>query len=106
MKSRLFVGDMPGFHPSILRYFSLPILVDEALVGRADRKAHRSDGVFEVRALYLESDIAKNKSLWPALAARVANAISECATWHETPTIRVTRCEPVAFARVLRAAMA
>jgi uncharacterized protein len=86
-------------------YFSLPILVDEALIGRADCKAHRAEGVFEVRALYLENAVAKNKASWAALAARIANAITECAAWHETPTVRVTRCEPVAFAKVLQAAL-
>ena len=35
-------------------YFVLPILVGNRLVGRLDAKAHRREGVFEVKALYLE----------------------------------------------------
>lgn len=86
-------------------YFSLPMLVEEALVGRADCKAHRSEGVFEVRTLYLETFAAKNKTSWSALAARIAHAIATCAAWHDTPEIRVTRCEPAAFARELNRAL-
>ena len=35
-------------------YFVLPILRRGELVGRLDAKAHRADGVFEVKAIYLE----------------------------------------------------
>jgi uncharacterized protein YcaQ len=32
----------------------LPILYNNALIGRIDPKAHRKDGIFEVKALHLE----------------------------------------------------
>ena len=35
-------------------YFSLPILYQNQLIGRLDPKAHRKDGIFEVKALHLE----------------------------------------------------
>src|SRR3712207_3314333 len=37
-------------------YYSLPILHHGALVGRLDAKAHRKDGIFEVKALHLRSE--------------------------------------------------
>jgi uncharacterized protein len=86
-------------------YFSLPILIDEALVGRADCKAHRAEGIFEVRALYLEPTVAKTNATWAALAARIATAIAHCASWHGTPDVQVTSCEPVSFTKVIRATL-
>ena len=37
-------------------YFTLPILRRGALVGRMDAKAHRKDGVFEIKTLHLEEN--------------------------------------------------
>src|SRR5216684_4249220 len=49
-------------------YFTLPILVGDRLVGRLDAKAHRAAGVFEVKSLHMEKDIA----LDDMLAERIA----------------------------------
>ena len=38
-------------------YFTLPILHRGALIGRLDPKAHRKDGIFEVKALYIEPGV-------------------------------------------------
>ena len=38
-------------------YFPLPILHNGALVGRLDGKAHRKEGIFEVKSIYLEKDV-------------------------------------------------
>jgi uncharacterized protein YcaQ len=82
-------------------YYVLPILHRGKLVGRLDAKAHRADGVFEVKALHLEHAIA-----WtPALAQAVATAIRQCALWHATPQVRIGRCEPKALRRELLAAL-
>ena len=43
-------------------YFVLPILVRGRLVGRLDAKAHRRDGVFEVKALYLEDGVVPDEA--------------------------------------------
>ncbi|HEY0180736.1 MAG TPA: crosslink repair DNA glycosylase YcaQ family protein [Dokdonella sp.] len=82
-------------------YYVLPILHRGRLVGRLDAKAHRGDGVFEVKALYLEAAVEPS----PELAGAIATAVRACADWHETPQVRIVRAEPAGFARVLRAAL-
>ena len=83
-------------------YYVLPILHRGRLVGRLDAKAHRADGIFEIKALYLETGVKPT----PALAAALAEAIQNCADWHSTPQVRVAGCEPAIFRRELRAALA
>ncbi|MFC3551093.1 winged helix-turn-helix domain-containing protein [Lysobacter cavernae] len=80
-------------------YFVLPILTRGRLVGRLDAKAHRRQGVFEVKALYLEEGVVANE----VLAADVARAIDDCARWHGTPTVELGRCRPAGFTKPLRA---
>lgn len=82
-------------------YFSLPVLRRGLLVGRLDAKAHRGEGTFEVRALFLEEGIAPDETLARDLAA----AIRSCADWHGTPRVVVRRSEPRSFAPRLRAAL-
>jgi uncharacterized protein YcaQ len=82
-------------------YFTLPILRRGALVGRLDPKAHRRDGVFEVKALYLEPGVRVTQGL----VADVARAILECAAWHGTPRVVIGRTEPAALAAKLSAAL-
>jgi uncharacterized protein YcaQ len=69
-------------------YFVLPILSRGRLVGRLDAKAHRADGVFEIRSLSLESGVRGGKGL----AADVAQAIRSCADWHQTPAVDASAC--------------
>ncbi len=83
-------------------YYVLPILDGGRLVGRLDAKAHRADGRFEVKNLYLEAETVPNETLATALAA----ALRACASWHATPKVVVTESRPRGFARVLRAALA
>jgi uncharacterized protein YcaQ len=83
-------------------YYVLPILHRGRLVGRIDAKAHRAQGRFEVRALYLEEGVVEDE----ALARAVADALRDCASWHGTPEVVVGRCTPRAFKRVLQAALA
>lgn len=83
-------------------YFSLPILRRGALVGRADAKAHRKQGIFEVKALYLESGVNASDEL----AADLAGAIQSCARWHNTPTVKVSRCDPPGFSQLLQTHLA
>jgi uncharacterized protein YcaQ len=59
-------------------YFTLPILHRGALIGRLDPKAHRKDGIFEVKALYIEPGVDPDEDLALALAA----ALRSCAAWH------------------------
>ena len=46
-------------------YFTLPMLHRGALVGRVDAKAHRAQGVFEVKALHLQPGCGSSHSNWP-----------------------------------------
>jgi len=82
-------------------YFTLPILRRGALIGRLDPKAHRRDGVFEVKALYLEPGVRVTQGL----VADVARAIRECAAWHGTPRVVVRRTDPPQLAAGLGTAL-
>lgn len=81
-------------------YYVLPILHRGRLVGRLDAKAHRGEGVFEVKALYLEPDVAPTERLLEDVAA----AVGASARWHGTPQVRLGRSRPAAIAATLRAA--
>jgi uncharacterized protein len=80
-------------------YYVLPILHRGRLIGRLDAKAHRAEGVFEVKALFLEDDVKPS----PRMLNEVAQAIAATAAWHGTPKVRLGRCRPTAIASTLRA---
>jgi uncharacterized protein YcaQ len=81
-------------------YFSLPILWRGLLAGRLDAKAHRKDGLMEIKSLYLEPGV----SLSDALVADLGAALRGFAAWHGTPEVAVRRSEPEAAAGALAAA--
>ncbi len=66
-------------------YFTLPILYNNALIGRLDPKAHRKEGIFEVKALHLEPGVVVDD----ALVAALKDALQACAAWHKTPQVVV-----------------
>jgi hypothetical protein len=70
-------------------YFVLPLLRRGALVGRIDAKAHRREGVFEVKKLYLEPGARPTDRF----IADIAGALRECAAWHGTPTVVIRDSE-------------
>jgi len=82
-------------------YFTLPILHRDALIGRLDPKAHRKDGVFEVKALFLEPGVHPNEELATALAT----TLRSCAAWHGTPDVVIRQCDPPAFGMLLKRAL-
>lgn len=82
-------------------YFVLPILCRGELIGRLDAKAHRADGVFEVKALHAQAGRAWSD----AQVADVAQAIQRSATWHGTPQVRITGTQPAKLAAPLRRAL-
>ena len=82
-------------------YFTLPILVRGALVVRLDAKAHRADGVFEVRALHLEPGVIADATL----AADIGDAITRCARWHQMTTVHISQTAPANFLPRLRRAL-
>ncbi|MEQ6289838.1 winged helix-turn-helix domain-containing protein [Vogesella sp. GCM10023246] len=65
-------------------YFVLPLLVRGKLVGRLDAKAHRAQGVFEVKALYLEPGVRLSQRL----RDDIMTALQRAADWHGTPQLR------------------
>jgi uncharacterized protein YcaQ len=78
-------------------YFTLPILRRGELIGRLDAKAHRGEGLFEVKSLHLEPGVTPDD----ALVDDVAGALLECAAWHNTPEVVVRRSDPPGLAAVL-----
>jgi len=81
-------------------YFVLPILCCGEIIGRLDAKAHRAEGVFEVKALHAQAG-----SKWTAAQIEaVAAAIAQCAAWHATPTVRITATQPAGLKAALNAA--
>jgi uncharacterized protein YcaQ len=66
-------------------YFTLPILYNNRLIGRLDPKAHRKDGLFEVKALHLEPGVIVDDAMVTALKS----TLQACAAWHQTPRVVV-----------------
>jgi uncharacterized protein YcaQ len=82
-------------------YFTLPILHRGQIVGRLDPKAHRKEGLFEIKTLHLEPFVQVTEEL----TADLARALNECALWHQTPSVVVRQSTPKAFARALQRAL-
>lgn len=80
-------------------YFVLPILHRGRLIGRMDAKAHRAEGVFEAKALYLEDGIEASM----LRIDEIAQAIVDLANWHATPQVVIRRSNSGWFAKCLRA---
>lgn len=83
-------------------YYVLPILHRGKLIGRLDPKAHRKEGVFEIRALHLEPGVR----LTDRMAREVATAIRDLARWHGTPRVELRRTDPPAALPRLQSALA
>ncbi len=82
-------------------YFVLPILCCGELIGRLDAKAHRADGVFEVKALHTQPG-----AKWTlAQIDAVAQAIAKSAHWHNTPTVRIIQTQPAGLRVALQRAV-
>jgi uncharacterized protein YcaQ len=71
-------------------YFTLPVLRRGALVARIDAKAHRREGVFEVKAVFFEPGVRASE----ALLRDLAGALQRCARWHGCPRVHILRGEP------------
>jgi uncharacterized protein YcaQ len=82
-------------------YFTLPILQRGRLVGRLDPKAHRAQGIFEVKALHLEPGVRVEEELIADLAA----ALRRLAAWHATPEVVVRGSDPPELAALLNSTM-
>lgn len=78
-------------------YFTLPILYNNALIGRIDPKAHRKEGIFEVKALHLEPGVVVDDAMVDALKG----ALKDCAEWHQTPQVIVREATEAGLAERL-----
>lgn len=64
-------------------YFALPLLHRGTLAARLDAKAHRKEGLFEIRSFHLENGTILNDRLISETAA----SLQACAAWHQTPQV-------------------
>jgi uncharacterized protein YcaQ len=71
-------------------YFTLPILHGDQLVGRLDPKAHRKDGIFEVKSIHLEPHV----TVTDGLVSGLRDALHRLAAWHKTPELVVRETSP------------
>ncbi|MFP3431370.1 winged helix-turn-helix domain-containing protein [Paraburkholderia sp. SIMBA_061] len=71
-------------------YFVLPLLSRGRLVGRVDAKAHRAEGVFELKSVHLEAGARPSARL----AGDLRRALQRCADWHGTPHLQITSAAP------------
>jgi uncharacterized protein YcaQ len=82
-------------------YFTLPILHRGRLVGRLDPKAHRAQGIFEIKALHLEPGVPLSEEL----TAGLADVLRRLAAWHGTPEIVLRQSDPPEAAALLESAL-
>lgn len=78
-------------------YFALPLLYRDRLVGRMDCKAHRAEGLFEIKALYLEGEVPE-----PFLGA-FASAVVDYAAFTGCQDIAVRAVTPSSWLKPVRA---
>jgi uncharacterized protein len=98
-----------GFHyrievytPALKRrygYYTLPILHRGRLVGRLDPKAHRADGVLEIRRIHLEEGIEPV----PDLVDGLVTALTDFAGWQQLDRVETGESDPPELASLLKA---
>jgi len=71
-------------------YYSLPVLVDDALVGRIDLKTDRQAGVLRVQSAWHEEGLDELASSTGALAERIVPTLREIAHWQGMDEISIT----------------
>lgn len=83
----------------IYGYFVLPILDKNELVGRLDAKAHRKEGILEVKSLYLE-----NEALYTSDGMeRLQKGLVDFAKFHQCDTITIRKVTPRKYTSKIRA---
>jgi len=78
-------------------YFALPLLYRDRLVGRMDCKAHRAEGLFEIKALYLEDEVSE------LFLGAFASAVVDYAAFTGCQEITVCTVTPGNWLRPVRA---
>ena len=71
-------------------YFTLPLLDGTNLVGRVDAKAHRNEGVLELKSLYLESDFWKTDEG----IIRLVEGLKDFADFHGAEQLKIEKVRP------------
>lgn len=79
----------------------MPILHRDRLIGRLDPKAHRAEGLFEIKAVHLEPGVRVTSEL----VTDLADTLGRLAAWHGTPDVVVRQSDPPKLAKLLKAAM-
>jgi uncharacterized protein YcaQ len=79
-------------------YFVLPILDKYKLAGRLDAKAHRKEGILEVKSLYLENEELRTSEG----IERLQNGLTEFAQFHKCDVIRIGKVTPRKFTKKIR----
>ncbi|MHA1137897.1 MAG: winged helix-turn-helix domain-containing protein [Candidatus Thorarchaeota archaeon] len=79
-------------------YFVLPILDKNELAGRLDAKAHRKEGILEVKALYLENDELRT----PEGMTRLQLGLVDFAKFHNCDVIKIGRVSPRKYTKKIR----
>ena len=70
-------------HKRVFGYYTLPLLIDDRLVGRVDLKNDRQNRVLRVQSAWTETDAP------PETAARLAILLREIAAWQRLDSVEV-----------------
>lgn len=81
-------------------YFCLPLLFQDRFIGRADCKAHRKQGRFEVKALHIE-DARLRRKVNPQIAQALTKALWEFAAFNACQTLEFKLVSPPAWQSAL-----
>lgn len=79
-------------------YFCLPIVYGDRIVGRADCKAHRADGIFELKHVHVETDLDDPERFLEKFLV----AVGEFAALDGCESTRITRTSPSRWLRPMR----
>jgi uncharacterized protein YcaQ len=82
-------------------YFTLPILQGDRLIGRLDPKAHRTEGLLEIKSIHLEPGVRLSQEMVDDLAG----VLRRFAAWHETPDVVVRQSDPPSLTKRLSKAL-
>ncbi len=79
-------------------YFCLPILWKDQIIGRLDAKAHRAQGIFEIKQLHFEGKTIITDQLLNDLS----QAIKQFALWHQSTSIQIAYVSRAGYLRKLK----
>lgn len=83
----------------IYGYFVLPILDGTDLAGRLDAKVHRKNGILEIKAIYLESEMLQSTEG----LERLKRGILDFAEFHSCESIEFRKVKPRKLTKLVRA---